>query len=299
MARRVLFQPDEYRDLGADELALLQLAYTNAVNAVRKNVTPKGFSACSLADNQVYANYRSVWARDGAMTTIWTLDLEDDDVRRCQAMTFRTLLSHQSPAGQIPANVLLDGEQPEYGGVGGITSIDSGLWVIIALYRYADRTGDWSLVQQFAQPLQRAMDWIGAHDSNNCGLLEIPEAGDWTDLFARSYHVLYDEVLWHRCLTCYAGLCRHLGETQRASDYERWAEHVRKAILRAFWPSTVTKADDVRSFTDVTCASPTPCRCGRRPLSEGRRLPASRLVPSRMSRRQLPHSLADRMVRAE
>ena len=40
-----------------------------------------------------------------------------------------------------------------------------------------------------------AMNWLSAHDSNNDGLLEIPEAGDWTDLFGRSYNVLYDEVV--------------------------------------------------------------------------------------------------------
>ena len=52
--------------------------------------------------------------------------------------------------------------------------------------------------------LQRAIDWLSALDANNCGMLEIPEAGDWTDLFARSYNVLYDEVLWFSSLKYYA-----------------------------------------------------------------------------------------------
>jgi hypothetical protein len=37
-----------------------------------------GFFACALADNESYGtniNYRSIWARDGAMTLVWTLDL--------------------------------------------------------------------------------------------------------------------------------------------------------------------------------------------------------------------------------
>ena len=53
------------------------------------------------------------------------------------------------------------------------------------------------------------MDWLSAHDSNNDGLLEIPEAGDWTDLFGRSYHVLYDEVLWYRANVCYGRLLEY------------------------------------------------------------------------------------------
>ena len=184
MAKRVLFEPDEYRDLTADELALLQTAYRKAIDALHKNLTPKGFSACSLEDNKVYgtdANYRAVWARDGCKSIIWTLDLDDEDVRNCQAATLRTLLAHQAPSGQIPSNVTIDDEEPEYAGVGGITSIDSALWLLLAVWHYSNTTADWTIAKEYQHQLQRTMDWLSAHDSNNCGLLEIPEAGDWTD----------------------------------------------------------------------------------------------------------------------
>ncbi len=257
--KTVLFNPDEYRDLTPAELHLLETGYYKAIEALKRNITPKGFSACSLADNHVYgtdANYRSVWARDGAKTIIWSLDLQDDEVRACQAATFRTLLSRQTPAGQIPAAVGIDDDKPEYSGVGGITSIDSGLWIIIALWRYANATGDWSIIDDYRHALQRTMDWFSAHDSNNCGLLEIPEAGDWTDLFARSYHILYDEVLWYRCLVCYSRILRHYGEETMADDYTRWSEHVRKVILRNFWPSTNSDGKDagLPNFTEVQFA---------------------------------------------
>ena len=119
MAQRVLFRPEEYRDLTEGELSLLREAYRKAIEALRRNITPKGFSACSLEDNQVYgtdANYRAVWARDGAKTIIWSLDLDDEEIRDCQAATLRTLLAAQSPAGQIPGNVTIDDEKPEYAG---------------------------------------------------------------------------------------------------------------------------------------------------------------------------------------
>jgi hypothetical protein len=256
VAKRILFDPSEYRELTPEDRALLQLGYQRALEALRRNITPKGFSACSLNDNQVYgtdSNYRAVWARDGAKTTIWTLDLEEDDVRECQVQTLRTILEHQAPAGQLPANVSIDTDKPEYGGVGGITSIDSALWTIIAVWDYCQRRDDWTLVEQYADNLQRAMDWLSALDANNCGMLEIPEAGDWTDLFARSYHVLYDEVLWHRCLVGYAEILRHGCFTERADDYDRWAKHVRRVILKTFWPSTA-KNDETemsRRFSDA------------------------------------------------
>ena len=75
-----------------------------------------------------------------------------------------------------------------------------------------------------------------------------PEAGDWTDLFARSYHILYDEVLWYRCLVCYAGILDHLGETGRATDYRRWSLHVKKMINLKFWPSTSNLAAGQHDF---------------------------------------------------
>jgi glycogen debranching enzyme len=255
VTKRILFDPTEYQELGPDEQSLLRTAYQKALEALRRNITPRGFSACSLADNKVYgtdANYRAVWARDGAKTVIWTLDLEEDDVRSCQAATLRTILDAQSPTGQIPGYVGIDDGAPEYAGVGGITSIDSGLWIILAFWRHALKRGDWSIVEQYAPALQRAMDWLSAHDSNNCGMLEVPEGGDWTDLFARSYHVLYDEVLWHRCLTAYARILRHLGDERRAEDYENWAGHVKRVILRSFWPSTSPEpTEGIPSFSDV------------------------------------------------
>jgi glycogen debranching enzyme len=257
MTKRILFHPHEYRELSQQEQDLLATGYQKAIDALERNITPQGFSACSLTDNTVYgtdANYRSVWARDGAMTVVWTLDLDQAHIRRCQAATLRTLMQHQAPGGQIPANVRIETGQPDYSGVGGIASIDSGLWVIIAMWRYARETGDWTIVHEHRPGLQRAMEWIGAHDSNNCGLLEIPEAADWTDLFARSYHILYDEVLWYRCLVCYSNLMSHLGDNSRAKDYLQQSKHVQTMINSSFWPSTTGELGGVSQFTRAQAA---------------------------------------------
>ena len=86
--------------------------------------------------------------------------------------------------------------------------------------------------------LQQLMNWLSAQDSNNDALLEIPEAGDWTDLFGRSYHVLYDEVLWYRANICFGRMLQLLGDEQRAGDYFRWSQVVKKEILLNFWPTT-------------------------------------------------------------
>ncbi len=238
---RLLFTGTKLGGLNEEEKRLISTGYQHALIALRKNITPLGFSACSLEDNKVTGtdeNYRSVWARDGSITLLYTLDLEAEDIRQAQRQTLETLLAASSPSGQIPANVRLDTGAPDYGGVGNICSIDSGLWVIIAVFNYVSHTGDMDFLQRHAARLQVAMNWLSAHDSNTDGLLEIPEAGDWTDLFGRSYNVLYDEILWYRANVCYGRLLEYMRQFDRAADYLRWAQVIRGRILDAFWPST-------------------------------------------------------------
>ncbi len=243
---QMLFTGTKAGSLNEKEKSFLGLAYQKALVALKKNITPMGFSACSLNDNTVTGtdvNYRSVWARDGAITVWCTLHLEDDEIRAAQTATLETLLNATSPTGQIPANVRIDDGTPDYSGVGNIASIDSGPWVIIAIYNYASRTGDHTLLYRHAERLQSIMNWLSAQDSNNDGLLEIPEAGDWTDLFGRSYNVLYDEVLWYRTNVCYGRILELTGQFEKAADYLRWSQKIRSRLLEIFWPTT-TPADN-------------------------------------------------------
>jgi hypothetical protein len=84
---RRLFSEQALCSLTADERDLIAEGYRRALVALRKNITPVGFSACSLADNEATGtdnNYRAVWARDGAITIVGTIDLPDADIRAAQ-----------------------------------------------------------------------------------------------------------------------------------------------------------------------------------------------------------------------
>lgn len=239
--------------ISAEDVSFLRLAHEKAIEGLRRNITPMGFSACSLEDNESRGtdeNYRSVWARDGSITLMGALRLNDPDFNACARATLITLLSNVSPTGQIPANVSIDNGLPDYSGVGGICSIDSGLWVIIAFHEYVERTKDLELLRQYRPILQHVMNWLSAHDSNNDALLEIPEAGDWTDLFGRSYNILYDEVLWYRANVCFGRLLERMGEWEQASDYLRWSSSIKAAILHKFWPSSAIGKQGEYSFAD-------------------------------------------------
>lgn len=233
---------------------LIKKGYEKAIEALKKNITPLGFSACSTKDNissGTDENYNSVWARDGAITVIGSLSLTDDrEIHQCQRQTFSTLFEHMSPSGQIPSNIRIESNIPDYSGVGGICSIDSGLWVVIAFYEYVKKTKDIAFLRQYIDDVQLTMNWLGAHDGNNDALIEIPEAGDWTDLFGRSYNVLYDEILWYRANVCFGRMLEMLGDNEKAGAYIRWSQVIKKEILQNFWPSTQQKLFQSVSFAE-------------------------------------------------
>jgi glycogen debranching enzyme len=106
-----LFRDQKTAGIDKTDVQFLITAYRKSIEALRKNITPVGFSACSLEDNDTRGtdvNYRSVWGRDGSIAVIGSLPLDDPDIRECQRRTLATLLDHISPTGQIPSNVRID-----------------------------------------------------------------------------------------------------------------------------------------------------------------------------------------------
>jgi sucrose-6F-phosphate phosphohydrolase len=237
-----------------EKIDLIRTGYDKAIEALKKNITPLGFSACSIKDNipnGTDENYHSVWARDGAITVIGSLSLiNDKEIHKCQRQTLITLFEHISRNGQIPSNVRIKDNVPDYSGVGGICSIDSGIWVVIAFYEYVNVTKDIDFLRKYIGDIKETMRWLGAHDSNNDALLEIPEAGDWTDLFGGSYNILYDEILWYRANVCFGRMLEMLGDYEEAGEYIRWSQVIKKEIVQNFWPSTQQKMFQSVSFAE-------------------------------------------------
>ncbi|MFH4967333.1 HAD-IIB family hydrolase [Gaetbulibacter sp. M240] len=247
--REILATEDE-----DEKIKLIRKGYKKAIVALKKNITPLGFSACSIQDNITKGtdqNYHSVWARDGAITVIGSLPLVgDEEIHKCQRQTLLTLVEHISRNGQIPSNVQIKDNVADYSGVGGICSIDSGIWVIIAFYEYVHVTKDIEFLRAHIENIKKTMQWLGAHDSNNDALLEIPEAGDWTDLFGRSYNILYDEIIWYRANVCFGRMMEMLGDHEQAGEYIRWSQVIKKEILQNFWPTTQQQLFQSVSFAE-------------------------------------------------
>lgn len=227
-------------------------AFDQAVSSLRRNITPLGFSAAGLAENPLTedeSNYFAVWSRDGIKTGLWSLGLNDPDITECFRRTLQLLAEHQTDAGQIPANVQIQTGTPDYSGTGNIASIDSVIWFIIGGCRYGAYRQDLDFLEWIYPSLRKAIDWLHAHDSNNCGLLELPESSDWMDLFPRSYNVLYAEVLWYLACRDFSDVCEMLGKD--AGRYPQLTERVRQEVLRRFWPSARSLSETPASFSET------------------------------------------------
>jgi sucrose-6F-phosphate phosphohydrolase len=229
-------------------------ALERAIYSLRRNITPIGFSAASLVDNPLTdenSNYFAVWSRDGIKTGLWGLGLHDPDITECFRRTLELMAEHQTDAGQIPANVHIKTGKPDYSGIGDIASIDSVLWFVIGSCRYAAYTGNRFFLNKIYPNLNRAMRWLRAHDSNHCGLLEIPESSDWMDLFPRSYNVLYDEVLWFLACRDFSVVSKVVGKETKARAYAELSKQIRAKILRQFWPTAEKLSEARESFSET------------------------------------------------
>lgn len=235
-----------------DRRDLAREAFDRAVESLRRNITPMGFSAAGLSDNpltEVESNYFAVWSRDGIKTGLWSLGLNDPDITECFRRTLQLLAEHQAPGGQIPANVQIRTGIADYSGTGNIASIDSVIWFVIGSCRFGVHTDNMEFLEWIYPHLEKAMFWLRAHDSNHCGLIELPESSDWMDLFPRSYNVLYDEVLWYLACRDFCDVSAILN--QDAGDYPELTERIRSQILRRFWPSAKHMAESPASFAET------------------------------------------------
>lgn len=252
-------------------------AFDRARQALRRCVTPRGFTACDLAkDDEPGSNYRSVWARDSAKTAVFCLGLEDPQLDDAGRASLDTLLAHQGPGGQVPNYVSVDTGEPEFGGVGNIAGVDSALWMILAVAAYVRARDDLALLRRHRAALERIMAFLVALDSNQCGLLEVPEASDWTDILGRHHNVLYDQVLWVRANEVYAEVMERLDAAPPASGpsdvapppsadaappaplaattpaaARQRAAAARAALLDRFWPSPQVPRDPRTAFSET------------------------------------------------
>ncbi len=182
-----------------------ETAYLEALNVLRVNSTKIGFSASV----ERVSNYYSIWARDHSVCTIAALLSEDKELVNTAKIGILKLLKNLSDNGQVPSYIEIENKKKIYGGLGAITSIDSNMWVLIAAAAIYKKTSDPKFItQKNLFRYRRILRHLYSFDSNHCGLIEVHIAGDWADIFNRTYHVLYDEVLYYQSIKSFIFLVK-------------------------------------------------------------------------------------------
>ena len=210
-------------------MKLEEIAYERALEVLRRCVTPLGFKASALE-----GGYPQVWARDAPITSLGALVSGDPELIACAKASLETLGGVQSELGMIPLNVDTRTNTVTTENAG---AVDANLWFVLGHYTHFRATGDLAFVRSHWSRLERAVLWLRYQDMNDCGLLEVPEAGDWADLFANRYNILYDNVLYVGALRAMSELASGLGppDSGLAAKYLTMAEDVKSKINLLMW----------------------------------------------------------------
>ena len=181
---------------------LLQDAREHAVEILLACATPHGFRASGLS-----AGYPQVWARDNGITSLGALVTGNPELHTASKASLITLRQHQSARGLIPLNV-----NPDTGYISteNAGALDANLWYILSHYLHFVTRNDTNFLSDSWESITRAIIWLEYQDMNECGLLEVPEAGNWMDLVSIRYNTLYDNVLYYAAMLAYEDMARHI-----------------------------------------------------------------------------------------
>ncbi len=209
-----------------DPSHLIAETRARALATLHRCVTPQGFRASALA-----AGYPQVWARDNGIILLGAAASGDPQLLAAGRAALTLFGAHQSRRGLIPLNI-----NPDTGYVSteNAGSVDANLWFILSHYLYLRTTGDVDFLRQQWPAIDRALGWLEYQDMNECGLLEIPEAGNWMDLVAVRYNTLYDNVLYYAAALAHAQLKR-LAAGQDAHQLDVDAAGIHERLNLLFW----------------------------------------------------------------
>lgn len=206
---------------------LLSETRQRALAVLERCVTTHGFRASGLA-----AGYPQIWARDNGLIFLGAVATGESALIAAGRAALETMSAYQSPRGLIQLNI-----NPDTGYVSteNAGAVDSNLWYILSHYLHFKVTGDCAFLQRHWDSIDRAMVWLEYQDMNECGLLEIPEAGDWMDLLAVRYNTLYDNALYYAAALAHQQLAHALPPERAAHQLAIDAAGIHERMNSLMW----------------------------------------------------------------
>ena len=213
----------------------LSEARRRAMDILQNCVTPHGFRASALA-----AGYPQIWARDSIVTFLGAASTNDPTLIATGRASLETMSAYQSQRGLIQLNV-----NPDTGYISteNAGAIDANLWYILGHYLYFQLTDDVEFLANHWASIKKSLLWLEYQDMNECGLLEVPEAGDWMDLLAVRYNVLYDNILYYAAVLAYEKLLSRLPDQTPAHKPFISPDDIHERINLLMWIDRCWVAD--------------------------------------------------------
>lgn len=193
---------------------------------LRACVSEYGFKASALA-----GGYPQIWARDSAITALGALVTGEPYLVEAAKASLVTLGKTQTELGMIHLN--LDSRSGEVT-TENAGAVDANLWYVLGHFAYWRSSGDGDFLRSNWEKIELATLWLRYQDMNDCGLLEVPEAADWADLYSVRYNVLYDNVLFVGTLNAMAAMSEALAVAP-TYDYRARAASVATRINLLMW----------------------------------------------------------------
>ncbi len=209
------------------ETRLVNEASKHALDILHHCITPYGFRAS--ADP---AGYPQVWSRDSSVTLLGALASGDPALISAGRVSLESIGGAQSCWGLIPLNL-----NPESGVISteNAGSCDANLWYILGQYALYRATGDRNALLNNWGRITKALTWLQYQDMNECGLLEIPEAGNWMDLIAVRYNTLYDNALFYAATLAYEEMSRDVPNRVDSIPCHNSADSIHERLNLLFW----------------------------------------------------------------
>lgn len=213
--------------MNENEKHLVKEAKKHALEILHNCATPYGFKAS--ADP---AGYPQVWGRDSSVTLLGALASGDPELIAVGRASLDTLGGQQSCWGLVPLNV-----NPDTGYISteNAGACDANLWYILGQYALYQATGDRVALEKVWLKINKALTWLQYQDMNECGLLEIPEAGNWMDLISVRYNTLYDNVLYYASTLAFEELLKDLPDLPLDVPCHNSAESIHERLNLLFW----------------------------------------------------------------
>lgn len=184
--------------------SLVTKARRRAIDILQRCVTKHGFRASALA-----TGYPQIWARDSILTFLGAVTTGQAEFISAGRASLETMSAYQSPRGLIQLNVNPD---TNYVSTENAGAVDGNLWYILGHFLHFQLTNDTAFLYRHWSHINQALIWLEYQDMNECGLLELPEAGNWMDLLAVRYNILYDNILYYAAVLAHQEMSKILPE---------------------------------------------------------------------------------------